>query len=56
MNKNFKTIVLATLVTACQNEKAINPAEEITLLPYPSTEKGNVADSHFGTTVPDPYR
>lgn len=56
MNKNFKTIVLATFVTACQHQKAIDPAEEITLLPYPATEKGDVVENHFGIAVPDPYR
>lgn len=56
MNKNFKIIVLATIVTACQNQKTIQPAEEITLLPYPVTEKGNVTDDYFDTKVPDPYR
>src|SRR3546814_9717167 len=56
MNKNLKLIVLATIVTACQNKKAIQPAEEITLLPYPATEKGDVTDDYFGTEVADPYR
>lgn len=56
MNKHVKIIVLATIVTACQNQKAINPAEEVTILPYPATEKRDVVDHHFGTEVPDPYR
>src|SRR3546814_9014750 len=56
MNKNLKLILLATIVTACQNQKAIQPAEEITLLPYPATEKGDVTDDYFGTEVADPYR
>lgn len=56
MNKNVKLIVLATIVTACQNQRAIPPAEEITLLPYPATEKGEVSDNYFGTEVTDPYR
>lgn len=56
MNRNLKLIVLATLVTACQNQKAIQPADEITLLPYPETEKGTITDDYFGTVVPDPYR
>ena len=47
---------MATVVTACQNQKAIEPAEEMTLLPYPETEKGGVTDDYFGTEVPDPYR
>ncbi len=56
MNKNLKLIVLATIVTACQNQQAIQPAEEISLLPYPATGKGDVTDDYFGTAVPDPYR
>ncbi|HWK58514.1 MAG TPA: prolyl oligopeptidase family serine peptidase [Parapedobacter sp.] len=56
MNKNLKLIVLATIVTACQNQQAIQPAEEISLLPYPATGKGDVTDDYFGTEVPDPYR
>ncbi len=56
MNRNLKLIVLATIVTACQNQKDILPAEEITLLPYPATEKGDVTDNYFGTEVADPYR
>jgi len=56
MNRNLNLIVLATLVTACQQQKAINPAEEIKLLPYPETQKTDVVDNHFGVEVPDPYR
>ncbi len=56
MNKNLTLIALASLFTACQNQKAIQPAEEISLLPYPATEKGDVIDDFFGTEVPDPYR
>jgi prolyl oligopeptidase len=28
----------------------------INTLPYPQTKKGNVTDTYFGATVPDPYR
>ncbi|SFB92818.1 prolyl oligopeptidase [Parapedobacter composti] len=56
MNKNVNLFVLATLITACQQQKAINPAPDITLLPYPETKRGNVVDQYFGTAVPDPYR
>lgn len=28
----------------------------IKTLPYPQTKKGDVTDTYFGTTVPDPYR
>ena len=56
MNRNLRLIVLTTFVTACQHQKAIQPLEEITLSPYPATEKGNVTDDYFGTEVADPYR
>ncbi|WP_257666134.1 prolyl oligopeptidase family serine peptidase [Parapedobacter tibetensis] len=56
MNKNISMIVLATLVTACQNQKTIEPANDITLLPYPETKKGDVVDNHFDMEVADPYR
>ncbi|MEC3878563.1 prolyl oligopeptidase family serine peptidase [Parapedobacter sp. 10938] len=56
MNKNLKLILLASIITACQHQKAIQPAEEITLLPYPETTKGDIADNYFGTEVADPYR
>ncbi|SKB72895.1 prolyl oligopeptidase [Parapedobacter luteus] len=56
MNKNVNILVLATLVTACQNQKTIDPAPAITLLPYPETRKGDVVTNHFGVPVPDPYR
>ncbi|MGK6351791.1 prolyl oligopeptidase family serine peptidase [Parapedobacter sp. DT-150] len=56
MNKNLNVIILATLVTACQDQKATHPAQDISLLPYPTTKKGDVVDNHFGTEVPDPYR
>ncbi|WP_262245770.1 prolyl oligopeptidase family serine peptidase [Parapedobacter soli] len=56
MTKNLGIIVLATIVTACQNQRIVQPAEEITLVPYPATEKGSVTENYFGTEVPDPYR
>ncbi|MGV3762653.1 MAG: S9 family peptidase, partial [Parapedobacter sp.] len=56
MSKNLKFIVLATIITACQDQKAIQPAAAITLLPYPATAKGEVTDNYFGTEVADPYR
>ncbi|TVR13203.1 MAG: S9 family peptidase [Balneolaceae bacterium] len=30
--------------------------DSATLLPYPETRKGDVADTYFGTEVPDPFR
>ena len=56
MNKPINVIIIATLVTACQEQKVIDPATTITLLPYPATKKEGVTDNYFGTEVPDPYR
>lgn len=58
MNRTVNILVLAALVaTAChEQKKTIDPAPNMTLLPYPETKKGNVVDNHFGTEVPDPYR
>ena len=44
------------MITACQHQQTIPPAEEVTLLPYPETAKGDVTDDYFSTVVPDPYR
>src|SRR5690606_30544071 len=57
MNRTVNILVLATLSTACQGQKkAIDPAPNMTLLPYPEAKKELVVDNHFGTEVPDPYR
>lgn len=57
MNKNFGIFLLAAVVTsACTGQKNIDPAENISLMPYPQTQKGEVVDDYFGTTVEDPYR
>lgn len=56
MNKRIGIIVLAALATACQNEHSIEPASDITLLPYPDTHEGDIVDNYFGNEVPDPYR
>ena len=40
----------AALASSCGNMKQIKH------LPYPQTERGDVADNYFGTEVPDPYR
>jgi len=56
MNKPINVIIIATLVTACQEQKAIDPATTITLLPYPATKKEGVTDNYFGIEVSDPYR
>jgi prolyl oligopeptidase len=57
MKKNIGLIALLTmLLNACNDTKSIAPADEMTLLPYPKTEKGEVKDDYFGTIVDDPYR
>jgi len=57
MNKNFGIVLLAVLATsACTGQKNIDPADNISLMPYPQTHKGEVAEDYFGTTVEDPYR
>lgn len=57
MKKNIGLIALLTmLLNACNDMKTIAPADEMTLLPYPKTEKGEVKDDYFGTIVDDPYR
>lgn len=56
MNKNIGIIILALSITACNQEKIIGPADEITLKPYPQTEKTDHTDIYFGTEVEDPYR
>jgi len=56
MNKPINVIIIATLVTACQEQKVIDPATAITLLPYPATKKEGVTDNYFGIEVSDPYR
>ncbi|MFC3198785.1 prolyl oligopeptidase family protein [Parapedobacter deserti] len=56
MNRHINFIVLAMSIAACQNQKTINPAAEISLLPYPESKKGDVVDHYFSAEVPDPYR
>lgn len=50
-------LAVVTLIAGCQGEqKTIDPAHNMTVLPYPQTAKGVVVDNYFGTEVPDPYR
>jgi len=56
MNKELSVILLTTLMSACGGRQAIQPATDISLLPYPETKKADVSDSYFGTIVSDPYR
>ena len=50
-------LAVVALIAGCQaQQKTLDPASDMTLLPYPETFKGEVVDNHFGTEVPDPYR
>lgn len=56
IHKKFSFILVSLAFVACNQTKEIAPAEEITLKPYPSTEKTDQTDDYFGTVVDDPYR
>lgn len=57
MRKNVSYLLVSLAFVACNNEgEVIEPAEEITLKPYPQTEKVDQKDVYFGTEVEDPYR
>ncbi|HZH55519.1 MAG TPA: prolyl oligopeptidase family serine peptidase [Sphingobacteriaceae bacterium] len=57
MKKNLSLIFITALIAgACNENKTIDPVEDISVLPYPQTEKGDVVDEFFGTRVADPYR
>lgn len=47
---------LVLLISSCQTEKTISPAESISMKQYPKTEKRSVVDDYFGISVDDPYR
>ena len=49
MKKLIPFILLIALLTSCGNNQNRK-------IEYPVTEKGNVVDTIFGTSVPDPYR
>lgn len=57
MKKNLSLIFLTAVIAgACNENKTIDPVEDISVLPYPQTQKGDVVDEFFGTAVADPYR
>jgi len=54
-------LACSALFAACssneqQNQKTIEPVENITMMPYPETKKTETIDNFFGTQVIDPYR
>jgi len=56
MMKYLSFGMLAMCLTACQQEKVIESKSDISVKPYPQTQKIDQKDLFFGTTVEDPYR
>jgi prolyl oligopeptidase len=56
MVRNLSLILLATAMVSCQSQNKIEAVKEITLKPYPQTEKIDHKDIYFGVEVEDPYR
>src|SRR5690606_38410331 len=56
MKKILSFGLLVLTVTACQQQKAIESKTDITVKPYPQSQKGSTQDTYFGTLVDDPYR
>ncbi|MFD2555877.1 prolyl oligopeptidase family serine peptidase [Sphingobacterium tabacisoli] len=56
MKKNIGFIMLSMALVACQQNKQIDSVKDITLQPYPKTEKVDQKDDFFGVSVEDPYR
>jgi len=54
-------LTCSVLLAACggeqkQTQTIIDPVENMTLMPYPKTKKGETTDNFFGTKISDPYR
>lgn len=56
MKKSLLPLGTVLIMSSCQTEKSISPAETMELKVYPKTEKIIVEDDYFGTLVEDPYR
>lgn len=56
MNKNLTLLLMTIAVVGCQSQNKIEAVKEITLHPYPQTEKLDHKDTYFGVEVADPYR
>lgn len=58
MKRNFGFLMLSMALVACQEkeQQKIDPVKDITLMPYPKTEKIEQKDIFFGVSVDDPYR
>ena len=56
MKRNMSFILLALTIVGCQHTKHLDPVKDITLKPYPQTEKISHKEVYFGVEVDDPYR
>jgi prolyl oligopeptidase len=48
MARNLSLMLLATALVGCQSQNKIEAVKEITLKPYPQTEKVDQKDTYFG--------
>ncbi|NGM72794.1 prolyl oligopeptidase family serine peptidase [Sphingobacterium sp. SGL-16] len=49
-------VMLSIAIVSCQSQNKIEAVKDITLKPYPQTEKIEHKDTYFGVEVEDPYR
>ncbi|MCA5006610.1 prolyl oligopeptidase family serine peptidase [Sphingobacterium bovistauri] len=56
MVKNLSLIMMVIAVAGCQSKNKIEAVKDITLKPYPQTDKIDQKDTYFGIEVEDPYR
>jgi len=56
MVRNLSLMLVATAIVGCQSQNKIEAVKDITLKPYPQTEKIDHKDTYFGVEVEDPYR
>ena len=56
MRRNFGFILMTIAIVGCQSQNKIEAVKDITLKPYPQTEKIDHKDTYFGVDVEDPYR
>src|SRR5690606_23198549 len=49
-------VLLSIAIVSCQSQNKIEAVKDITLKPYPQTEKITHKDTYFGVEVEDPYR
>lgn len=56
MKRNLCIMAVSVAFMSCQSQNKIEAVKDITLKPYPQTEKINHKDTYFGVEVEDPYR